>query len=100
MRRHRANRPARPVPGAFVDALVEDFTAHGAAAIERLRTWSPERYVQLVAALAPTGPLSGADEAAAMSDEELFRELDDIMGRLDADGALPPFLRYVRAGQA
>jgi hypothetical protein len=99
VRRQRAGGPVRALPPGLVDALVEDWEEHGPAAIERLRAWSPERYVGLFAALVAAGS-SSADEVAPMTDEQLRTELARTLIELDAAGALPPNVRIVRPAEA
>ena len=97
MRRYPANSHLRPVPSALVDDLVADWRQHGREAIRRVRQWAPQRYIQLVAALAPPG-MSDADKLNALSDAELMKEYHDAVAREHAAGTLPPFLRFVPLG--
>lgn len=79
---HARNR----VTKAFLEALAEDFTSHGAEAIVATREQHPDRYIAIVASLLPKEfviekPLDG------LSDEELastLAQLRDLAGRLDA----------------
>lgn len=85
-------RPPAAIPPAFVDELIADWREHGREAIRRVRTWAPQRYVHLAAALAPAAP-SGEEQVAAMSDAEVEQQLRRIMTSLDRAGALPAWLR-------
>ena len=87
-------RPSAAIPPAFVDDLIADWREHGREAIQRMRKWAPQRYVQLVAALAPAAA-SGQDQVDAMSDAEVEQELRKVLTSLDRDGALPAWLRLV-----
>ena len=89
-----APRPAAAIPPAFVDDLIADWREHGREAIQRMRKWAPQRYVQLVAALAPAAA-SGQELIAAMSDAEIEQELRKTLTSLDRDGGLPAWLRLV-----
>jgi len=92
----RANPPAprlaAAIPPAFVDDLIADWREHGREAIQRMRKWAPQRYVHLVAALAPAAA-SGQELVAAMSDAEVEQELRRLLTLLDRDGASPAWLR-------
>lgn len=85
-------RPSASIPPALVDDLIADWREHGREAIQRMRKWAPQRYVQLVAALAPAAA-SGQELIAAMSDAEIEQELRRILTLLDLNGASPPWLR-------
>ncbi|KRB85950.1 hypothetical protein ASE00_04150 [Sphingomonas sp. Root710] len=89
--------PPATIPPAFVDELIADWREHGREAIRRVRTWAPQRYVHLAAALAPAAP-SGEDQIAAMSDAEVEQQLRHIITLLDRAGALPAWLRLVHPG--
>jgi hypothetical protein len=98
MRRARTTGAVRSIPPALVDALINDWEEHGAAAFERLRKWKPDRYVQLVSTLAPAMLASRESDVAAMSDEEIVAEITAIHDKLAKAGALPPSLRLAGAG--
>ena len=87
-------RPSAPIPPAFVDDLIADWREHGPEAIQRMRKWTPQRYVQLVAALAPPAA-SGQDQIDAMSDAEVEQQLRKVLTLLDRDGVLTAWLRLV-----
>ena len=65
--------------GALLNALADDFEKHGKAAIQRCRTASPARYLQIVASLLPKNV---AVEAKGATLEELLLQA----GRIEASG--------------
>ncbi len=85
---NRPNNPARPVPSALVNDLMDDWREHGREAINRVRTWTPQRYIHLVAALAPPGT-SEQNRMSAMSDEELRAAFVTSVRKSHAAGLLP-----------
>lgn len=94
MSRNRSAGAARPIPPAFVDDLIADWHEHGREAIQRVRKWAPQRYVHLVAALAPPAA-SGHEQLDAMTDAEVEQDLRRILTLIDRQGALPAWLRLI-----
>jgi hypothetical protein len=63
------------ISGAFIEALAEDFDAHGAAAISAARTTNPAGYLKVIVSLVPkqieqTRPLED------LSNDELMAAID------------------------
>jgi len=56
---------------AFVEALHADFTAHGVAAIEKVRIERPQDYVKVIASLLPKQVEIKDDAFGDLSDEQL-----------------------------
>ncbi len=98
MRRFPAGNPMHPAPGPFAVDLLADWTLHGRATIERLRTWMPQYYVRLASALPP--PPSRDGRLAAMSDDELRTALAKTLCELAYSDVLLPGLKLVRTDQA
>ena len=89
----------RPVPQAVVDALVEDWAGQGREAVAQLRRWAPRHYAQLVASLTPLAQ-STDEKLAALSDEELMKQLHEELIWQEKAGILPPFVRLVPVDDA
>lgn len=72
---------------AFIEALHQDFNAHGVAAIEQTRIEKPDQYLKVIASLLPKDVnLNITDDTSEMTDDELV----DRIQRLTASVA--PFL--------
>jgi len=79
---------------AFIEALKDDFEAHGKEAIEKTRTEKPDAYLKVIASLMPKDVnLNITDDASEMTDDELA----DRIAKLTQ--AVAPFLDR-RAGNA
>lgn len=79
---------------AFIEALHQDFNAHGVEAIEKTRTEKPDQYLKVIASLLPKDVnLNITDDTSEMTDDELVERIQ----RLTA--AVAPFLAD-RAGGA
>ncbi|HEX8509172.1 MAG TPA: hypothetical protein VF635_06715 [Propionibacteriaceae bacterium] len=79
---------------AFVQALHDDFEAHGIEAIQKTRDEKPDQYLKVIASLLPKDVnLNITDDTSEMSDDELAERIH----RLTA--AVAPFLDR-RAGSA
>ena len=75
--RNPAGRPKgsrNKLSDAFLQALADDFEAHGKGVVEKVRTERPQDYLKIVASVMPkrmevedVGPLRAAD----LSDDEL-----------------------------
>jgi hypothetical protein len=80
----------------FVAALSEDWSAHGATVIARVRELAPVAYLRVVASLVPQQmAITHGDEFADMTDAQLREELiksmaktADEMGMLDVARAV------------
>jgi uncharacterized protein DUF5681 len=73
----------------FLKDMVEDWEAHGKAAIVTFRTDRPHDYVKVVATLVPRQFSLKINELEELSDAELDRQLAAVLAQLAADGALP-----------
>ena len=70
---------------AFLDALHQDFTAHGVAAIAQVREESPLGYVRMVAALLPHKDEVRQDgDLSSMKDAELEAEIRRYLTLMEA----------------
>jgi len=65
---------------AFLDALIADFAAHGAEAIERCREDNPATYVRICAGLLPKQ--LKIESANDLDDAELDRRIQQLAARL------------------
>lgn len=67
---------------AFLEALHEDFTKHGVAAIETVRSEKPDQYLKVIASILPKELNVNVNDTDAMTDDELIervRRLDDTI---------------------
>lgn len=79
---------------AFIEALKDDFEAHGVEAIEKTRTEKPDAYLKVIASLMPKDVnLNITDDASEMTDDELADRITKLTQ------AVAPFLDR-RAGNA
>lgn len=77
----RSVSPAiRDLGPAFLDAVLADFTEHGADAIRRCREDSPATYLRICAGLLPKQlKIEGAND---LDDAELDKRIRQLAGRL------------------
>jgi hypothetical protein len=73
----------------FLEALTQDFTAHGQQAIVACREEKPTEYVKVVASLLPKELLVRKDPVDEMSDGEISDVLDILRGVVAGDGKRP-----------
>ncbi len=69
----------------FVDALAEDFAAHGKEALEAMRETAPAAYIKAIAMLLPRDlhvQHSIVEQLAELSDEELKAKMDRVERQL------------------
>lgn len=78
---------------AFIQALHEDFTEHGVAAIQAVRAEKPDQYLKVIASLLPKEMNLNVNDAESMTDDELIERIREL------DAAIHPFLTG-RAGEA
>ena len=79
---------------AFIEALKDDFEAHGKQAIVEVRETKPDQYLKVIASLMPKDVnLNITDDASEMSDDELANRIASLTQ------AVAPFLDR-RAGIA
>lgn len=67
---------------AFIDALYEDFKAHGVDAIEAVRESKPDQYLKVIASILPKDLNVNLNQFDTMTDEQLvirIRQLDTII---------------------
>lgn len=66
---------------AFIQAMHEDFEAHGVGAIETVRSEKPDQYLKVIASILPKELNVNVSEYDDMTDEQLLeriRQLDKI----------------------
>jgi hypothetical protein len=73
---------------AFLDALAEDFSVHGAAAIRACRENDPTAYVRVVAGILPKEMKIETRRVEEMSNDELLAILREDDGAEDGAEAL------------
>jgi hypothetical protein len=85
--------PGRPVGArnklgeAFIEALYEDFTENGVAAIQSVRAEKPDQYLKVIASLMPKDVnLNLNNDLGELSDDELLGEIRKL------HASLAPFL--------
>lgn len=70
----------------FIEALQQDFEAHGVAAIVKVRDEKPDAYLKVIASLMPKDLNINVNQFDGMTDDELI-------GRIRAlDATIRPFL--------
>lgn len=81
---------------AFIEALHDDFTEHGIAAIQTVRSEKPDQYLKVIASLLPKDVNLNINDAESMTDDELIARIREL------DAAISPFLagRASEAGEA
>ena len=80
---------------AFLEAMLDDFTEHGAVVIETVRTEKPDQYLKVIASILPKEMnLSVNDQFSEMTDDELAdrarrlaRDLAPLLGGVGSDTA-------------
>lgn len=80
---------------AFLEAMLEDFTQHGTAAIQVVRAEKPDQYLKVIASILPKEMnLNVTDQLSEMSDDELAdrarrlaRDLAPLLGGIGSDQA-------------
>lgn len=75
---------------AFIDALHEDFKAHGVAAITTVRETRPHEYLKVVASILPKELNVRTDALDEMTDDDLASILDAVRSALLAGAYAPP----------
>jgi hypothetical protein len=64
---------------AFIEALHDDFTEHGVAAIQTVRSEKPDQYLKVIASLLPKEMnLNVTDAYSEMTDDELIERIRDL----------------------
>lgn len=78
---------------AFIEALKDDFEAHGKDAIVEVRETKPDQYLKVIASLMPKDVnLNINDQASELTDEQLIERMREL------DAAITPFLAGREAG--
>jgi hypothetical protein len=80
---------------AFLEAMLEDFTQHGTAAIEVVRAEKPDQYLKVIASILPKEMnLNVTEQFSEMTDDELAdrarrlaRDLAPLLGGTGGDTA-------------
>jgi Family of unknown function (DUF5681) len=78
---------------AFLEAMLDDFTKHGVAAIQTVRADKPDQYLKVIASILPKEMnLNVTDQLSEMSDDELAdrarrlaRDLAPLLGGIGSD---------------
>lgn len=70
----------------LLEALAQDFTVHGQAAIVACRVEKPTEYLKVVAGLLPKELLVRKDPVEEMSNEEIANALDILRGIVAGGG--------------
>lgn len=74
---------------AFLEALHEDFQAHGAVAIEKTRTEKPDQYLKVIASTLPKELNVKVSELDDLTDDQIMRQLAAGLAALAAAGFDP-----------
>ena len=67
---------------AFIEALHEDFTEHGVAAIQVVRAEKPDQYLKVIASLLPKDVNLNINDTSEMSDDELAERVRQLAAQL------------------
>lgn len=79
---------------AFLDAMQQDFAAHGVSAIVKVRTDKPDQYLKVIASILPKDLNINVNQFDGLPDADIIeriRALDDI---------IRPFLAAAGEGEA
>lgn len=71
---------------AFLEAMHEDFTKHGVAAIQQVREEKPDQYLKVIASILPKDLNINVNNMDGMSDDELIERIRSL------DATIRPFL--------
>jgi|LakMenE01Jun11ns_1017448.scaffolds.fasta_scaffold9952278_2 hypothetical protein len=71
---------------AFLEAMHDDFSAHGIDAIIKVRSERPDQYLKVIASILPKELNVNVNETDAMTDDELINRLRRL------DETIRPFL--------
>lgn len=99
--RFKPGNPGRPkgarnkLGEAFLEAMLDDFTQHGVAAIETVRSEKPDQYLKVIASILPKEMnLNVTEQFSEMTDDELAdrarrlaRDLAPLLGGIGSDQA-------------
>jgi hypothetical protein len=85
----RADDAASRLKRAFVEIVLADWLAHGAAAVASVRSDRPQDYLKLVTTLFPSAANAEVSALDELSDEQLGEELAAVLAQLASAGADP-----------
>lgn len=71
---------------AFIEAMHEDFEAHGVAAIVKVREEKPDQYLKVIASILPKDLNINVNQMDGMTDDELIERIRAL------DATIRPFL--------
>jgi hypothetical protein len=71
---------------AFIEAMHEDFEAHGVAAIVKVREEKPDQYLKVIASILPKDLNINVNQMDGMTDDELIERISAL------DATIRPFL--------
>jgi len=71
---------------AFLEDMLVDWQANGKVAIERVRDEKPDQYLKVVASILPKELNVKVSELDELSDEQLERQLANVVAQLAATG--------------
>lgn len=88
----KPGNPGRPLGSrnklgeAFLEAMHEDFEAHGVAAIVKVREEKPDQYLKVIASILPKDLNINVNQMDGMTDDELIERIRAL------DATIRPFL--------
>lgn len=88
----KAGNPGRPkgsrnkLGEAFIEALHDDFAAHGVEAIKTVREKKPDQYLKVIASIMPKDLNINVNNLGEVSDDELIERIRTL------DATIRPFL--------
>lgn len=71
---------------AFIEAMHEDFEAHGPVVIARVRDEKPDQYLKVIASILPKDINLNVNPIGEMTDDELIQRIRNL------DATIQPFL--------
>lgn len=71
---------------AFLEAMHDDFEAHGVAAIVQVRTEKPDQYLKVIASILPKDLNVNINQMDDLTDDQLIQRIRSL------DSAIRPFL--------
>lgn len=71
---------------AFLEAMQQDFEAHGIAAIVEVRETKPDQYLKVIASILPKELNVNVNEVDSLTDDELIERIRAL------DAAIRPYL--------
>lgn len=71
---------------AFIEAMHDDFNAHGPAVIARVRDEKPDQYLKVIASILPKDLNVNINNMDDLTDDQLVRRIREL------DSAIRPFL--------